>query len=213
MMRIKVGLLALILGILLPVGFAQAAVFINFDNSPVTFSPDAAQTTHTLTTADGTIDFFGMIKQGLNNINPFSPLSPGSGGNFLKAQDGTGSTRKITFNFSYDVDQFYGSAIVLSGYTGVFRAYGDNAHNILLGEQTLGYTGGSWYIISLDFTDPIRYIEFYTVNSSNTIVGNKAALDDITICPQCTTQVPEPASMLLLGFGLLGAGFLRIRKK
>lgn len=212
MMRIKAVFVGLMLGIILPVGSAHAAVFINFDNSPVSFSQDASQQLHTVTTADGTIDFTGMITQTLNSLNPFAPLSPGSGQNFLKAQEGANNI--ASFSFGFDVDQMYGSVMVLSGYTGVARAYGDNSHTLLLGEQTLGSTGGSWYIISIDYAAPIRYIEFFTRDGSNNIVGGGGAMDDFTICPQCThTEIPEPASMLLLGIGLLGTGFLRIRSK
>jgi hypothetical protein len=74
-----------------------------------------------------------------------------------------------------------------------------------------GNTG--WLAYNLKFDNAGDYIlEFGVVNRDDTTFDSGLAFDDIKITEASTPEVPEPASLALLGLGLIGMGALRRRK-
>ena len=175
---------------------SQASIFMNFD--PATFTPDtsAGDHAHTFNTAYGVITFNGRIWNEINS-NPVADHTTGTtSGYFLKNTD---AKNKVTINFSFDVSSLNLYWLGLKNVAMNGEAYDING-NLVGSASTIG--DKAWHLENADnFLSPVRSIAFWSPT------GNRMAIDDLLINP----TVPEPASLSLLGLGLLG--LLGLRKK
>ena len=88
----------------------------------------------------------------------------------------------------------------------------------------LGGSSGSCYSTGCGYTDWVEstytiagagnyILEFGVVNWSDTLYASGMAFDGITVGGEPIVPVPEPATLLLLGSGLVGLAFARRRMK
>jgi len=191
-----VGMLLMVLLTCCASGMAEAAVFIDFDTAPLTPDTSGGAYTHTLSTAYGDIVFGGRIWNYLDG--ELFPDHTTGGGYFLK---NTVGESKVTMIFDFDVASIDLWWVGISGATfngAVYDASGDSL------EGGSDSADGKWTHVFTSPGTPIRSIAFWGDN-------NKIAVDDITITPLCEV-IPEPASVALLGLGLVGVARLRRRR-
>jgi PEP-CTERM motif len=73
-------------------------------------------------------------------------------------------------------------------------------------------TTGNWDLFYRSWTADATTANLSLINRTTTASGNDFAIDDISLATEIPS-VPEPATMLLLGFGLFGVGLGRKFKK
>jgi hypothetical protein len=84
--------------------------------------------------------------------------------------------------------------------------------NTCYGDALCGATGWLQVDYTFDFAGEFS-LEFYVTNASDDLYQSGLAFDDISIkSADISSPVPEPASLALLGIGLVGLAALRRRK-
>ncbi len=188
---------------------ANAAIFIDFESPD--FSPDGTpgNQSHVFSTAYGNITFNGRIWNKINS-DPYPDHTTGSeDGFFLKnTHDEPGFRVMMEFDFDVaEIDLFWlgQDGVRING--AVYDIDGnelDSGNEIGTGEWSEQNING--------LSNPIRSLAFWTARRySGNIIGNRAAVDDITITAAEASIIPEPASILLFSLGL--APFALRRKK
>ncbi len=181
-------------------GLAKAEVFVNFDSPNFTqgdLDPSYDASPY------GTIDFYGEI------TNQFD-FNDGSG--YVDTADHTSGfdnflwdSYEVDADFNFGVDGFEFWWLAPEGESVYGEAWGYNG--AYYGESELLIGTGSWQFIQAnDFPGQVYSISFY--NDDDTGI----AVDDLRLFTGNNTVIPEPASMSLLGLGLLGL-VRRFRRK
>ena len=203
----KLLCLSVLLGVLALAGPAFAAsILLDFD--PPNFSADtsAGDFSHVFATPYGNVFFNGRI---FNKLDSSVVADHTTGdGNFLK-NSVAASLVEIIFDFDVRGIDFYWYGIDGETLNG---AIFDIDGIFLDGGDTQGVE--EWENVSVgDFSKPIRKLSLWSLDDSGSLTGNLAAVDDLTLYLYDEPVVPEPASMILMGIGLAGAGIARARKR
>jgi len=147
-----------------------------------------------------------------------SPLAvPGPGLLIQSAQWNVNANQSIDTAFSYDVTSSAGLSIhdadlILESFVA------DGGADIHITESLFG-TAGLITSLGVDtLTGPITDhhdfapVTFLTVNKDISLDGHAAGSASLSTFRQDFSQVPEPASLAIVGFGLIGLGWLRRRR-
>ncbi len=152
---------------------------------------------------------FGSISNLLLAYNGSS--NPADIGNHDGLSGTAGGCRDLTDGGSNDTFQVnYASDLAASGTVTIYNC--DGTDSVM---RSWDFTGGS--------TNEVANLTFESFTGDQSIFSSVGAINvgvnvdgqafDGMISLLTTTGVPEPGTLTLLGFGLLGAGYLRKRKK
>jgi hypothetical protein len=176
------------------VGLAKAEIFVNFDDP--SFGYGDVDPTYDVSPTES-IQFYGEITNqfDFNDGNDYVDTADHTSGfdNFLW------DSYEVDADFDFGVDGFEFWWLAPEGESVYGEAWGyDGAY---YGESELLIGTGSWQLIQAqanDFPGQVYSISFY--NDDDTGI----AVDDLRLFSSNDTVIPEPASMSLLGLGLLG---------
>lgn len=145
-----------------------------------------------------------------SSLDVKSPLSlAGTLTVYISSQGLVNAQQLQEFESSFTSNLISGSITSVSEQTFVDDANGRYALTTALGSHSFSAIGTNDQLETANLTAPFSATEVYTIVSSATLTGGTAnSTIDLS-----TVAAPEPASLALMGVGVLGLGFVSSRKR
>jgi len=160
-------------------------------------------------------NFYGITSFMNGGVGDFTPSPLGTPAIFLNGPTGAAvtGTMNVTSGFTGGINFFYTAGFAPGQMETVTIWSGAGGTGTVLATINLGNNNASctslayctWTLAGASFSGTAKSVTF-------TGPANELGLAMITL-GQSTTAIPEPASVLLLGTGIAGAAFTRIRRR
>jgi hypothetical protein len=127
------------------------------------------------------------------------------------AETVTGLTIGQTYYFSAWLTSIYPPPVGSTPISPAVLAFSVSGLGQLDGDITVSQPVGTWDLFYNSFVAGATTVTLSVINKNTVAGGNDFAMDDISL--DTRNPVPEPATMLLLGLGLLGVAGIRRKFK